>query len=111
MAAEPHADALPSSHFWRQRPDGVSVAVRVHPAARRPGVHGAVSDTHGMRLKIDVSEAPEEGRANRAACALLAAALNVPGTSIAVIHGATSRQKTLHVAGDPAALAQKLAAL
>ena len=97
--------------FWRERPDGVSVSIRVQPASRRPGVQGTVPDVSGSRLKIAVSEPPEDGRANRAACASLAAALGVPATSIDVIQGAATRQKTLRVAGDPAVLAQKLAAL
>jgi uncharacterized protein (TIGR00251 family) len=97
--------------FWRERPDGVSVAIRVQPAARRPGLHGTVPDVGGVRLKIAVSEPPEDGRANRAACASLAEALGVPVATIEVIQGAAARQKTLHIAGNPAALAQKLAAL
>jgi uncharacterized protein (TIGR00251 family) len=92
---------------WKFAADGVNVAVKVHPGARRPGVLGQVPDVAGMRLKIAVAAPPEDGRANRAVCA----ALDVPVGSVSVLHGGGSRQKTLHVAGDAAALAARLAAL
>jgi uncharacterized protein (TIGR00251 family) len=96
---------------WRQGADGLSVAVKVHPGARRPGVLGQVPDVAGTRLKIAVAEPPEDGRANRAVCAALAHALDVPAATVIVLHGAGSRQKTLLVQGDSATLAARLAAL
>lgn len=89
----------------------MAVAVKVTPRARKPGLGGVVADGDGQRLAIGVSAAPEDGRANRAACAGLAAALDVPASSVSVMAGATNRRKTLLVAGDPAALAIRLAAL
>jgi uncharacterized protein YggU (UPF0235/DUF167 family) len=62
-------------------------------------------------LRIGVSEAPEDGRANRAACAVLAEALNVPASAIKVIVGQTSRDKILHVAGDISLLEARLESL
>jgi uncharacterized protein YggU (UPF0235/DUF167 family) len=97
--------------FWRERPDGVSVSVKVQPKSRRPGIHGRAVAAHGPCLRIGVTEAAEDGRANRAACALLAAALDVSTAAVAVILGQTSRDKTLHVSGDTATLAQRLEAL
>ena len=99
------------SGFWRKLPDGVAVAVKVQPKSRRPGLHGAVAAADGERLRIGVTEAAEGGRANRAACATLAAALGLPPSAVRLALGATSREKTLHVAGDPTALGAKLAAL
>jgi uncharacterized protein YggU (UPF0235/DUF167 family) len=97
--------------LYRHGAGGVSVAIKVHPGARRPGVLGRVPDVAGTRLKIAVAEPPEDGRANRAVCAALAEALRVPVASVSILHGAGLRQKTLLVAGDPAALTEKLAAL
>jgi len=94
--------------FWRLASDGVLVAVKVQPKSRRPGLQGRVDDVNGSRLRIGVSEAAEDGRANRAACALLAEAVGVPANAVAVTLGATSRQKTLLVAGDPAVLDRRL---
>jgi uncharacterized protein (TIGR00251 family) len=97
--------------YWRNVADGVMVSVKVHPGARRAGILGRVPDLSGERLKIAVAEPPEDGRANRAVCAMLAAALALPGRDVAVAQGASSRSKTLHVSGDPASLALRLAAL
>ncbi len=97
--------------FWRATHDAVSVAVKVQPKSRRPGVQGRVPALEGERLRIGVTEAAEDGRANRAACATLAAALHVPTGDVTVLLGATSREKTLRVAGDPASIIERLAAL
>lgn len=86
--------------FWRTVPDGVSVTVKVQPKSRRPGIQGRAVSSHGPCLRIGVNEAAEDGRANRAACAVLALALHVPASAVAVTLGQTSRDKTLHVAGD-----------
>ncbi len=97
--------------FWRALPDGVSVAVKVQPGARRPGLHGTAPSADGPRLRIAVTEKPEEGRANRAACAALAAALHVPASAVRIAAGAAAREKRLFVAGDAAMLTPRLAAL
>ena len=97
--------------FWRDLPDGVAVAVKVQPKSRRPGLQGRAPSTTGERLRIGVAEAAEGGRANRAVCATLANALSLPPTAVQVAHGATTREKTLHVKGDPVALGTKLAVL
>jgi len=97
--------------FWRPLVDGVAVAVKVQSKSRRPGLHGATPTADGERLRIEVTEAAKGGRANRAACAALADALGLAQSAVHLTFGATSRDKTLHVAGDPAALGEKLAAL
>lgn len=98
--------------FWRPHPGGVAVAVRVQPRARRAGMGGAVPDAAGApRLRVAVTEPPEDGRATRAACAALAAALGMPARAVTVLHGAGSREKLLLVAGDVDALAARLGAL
>jgi uncharacterized protein YggU (UPF0235/DUF167 family) len=97
--------------FWTVRPDGVSVTVKVQPKSRRPGVQGRSVSAHGPCLRIGVSEAAEDGRASRAACAVLAGALDVAASSVSVMLGQTSRDKTLHVAGDVSLLLPKLESL
>ncbi len=97
--------------FWRPLPDGVAVAVKVQPKARRPGLHGTTPAIDGERLRIGVTEAAEGGRANRAACAALAEALGIAASAVTLTAGTSSREKLLHVAGDPASLGARLAAL
>jgi uncharacterized protein YggU (UPF0235/DUF167 family) len=97
--------------FWRPTVGGVCVAVKVQPKSRRPGVQGRAPAADGERLRIGVSEAAEHGRANLAACATLARALDLPAQAVAVQSGLTSREKTLRVAGDPVDLGARLEAL
>lgn len=97
--------------FWRPASGGVDLAVKVQPKSRRPGLQGTTPAIDGVRLRIGVTEAAEGGRANRAACETLADALGLPRSSVAVRAGHTSREKILHIQGDPAALATRLEAL
>ncbi len=87
------------------------MTVKVQPKSRRPGIQGRAVSAHGPCLRIGVSEAAEDGRANRAACAVLAGALDLPVRAVEVTLGQTSRDKTLRVAGDATVLAERLAAL
>ena len=97
------------SRFWHELPDGVAVAVKVRPKSRRPGVQGRAPSAGGERLRLGVSvPAEEDGRANRAACTALAAALDVALSAVSVSIGATSREKTLHVTGDAAGVRARL---
>ena len=91
--------------------DGVCVAVKVQPRARRPGLSGPVPARAGPRLRIAVSEPAEGGRANRAACAALAGALKVAPSLVEVAAGAAAREKLLFVRGDPDTLLARLAEL
>jgi uncharacterized protein len=97
--------------FWRVARGGIAVSVKVQPKARRPGLLGRVPDVEGERLRIAVNEPPEDGRANRAVCETLARALGCPVSAVSVIAGATSRQKTLLVAGEAESLAARLETL
>jgi hypothetical protein len=99
------------TQYWRTLPDGVSVAVKVRPRSRRPGIQGRAASAHGPCLRIGVTDPPEDGRANRAVCATLADALHVPTSAVAVTLGQTSRDKTLHITGDITLLTARLKTL
>ena len=103
--------AVPVSALWRLVDGGISILVKVQPKARRPGVQGTVLSADGPRLRIGVSEAAENGRANKAACAILARAFGVSSSAVTVVMGASNREKAIHVAGDSAILAARLKAL
>ena len=87
--------------------DGVTLRLKVSPGASREGISRAADGA----LKIAVTAAPERGRANEAAVALLAKALGVPKSSVAVVAGAASRNKTLRIAGDARRIETRLAEL
>lgn len=75
--------------------DGVRIEVRVTPKASR----NAVGAVEGDRLKLQVTAAPENGKANDAVRKLLAKRLRVGKTSISVVRGETARDKSLVVEG------------
>lgn len=91
--------------------DGVRVAVRVAPKASRNAVAGLRPTAEGgTAVLVQVTAAPEGGRANEAVTKLLAKEWGVPRTAVAVVAGAADRNKILHVAGDPAELAGRIEA-
>ena len=97
--------------FWRDTATSVTVMVKVRPRARRPGVQGRAGSATGERLKIAVTEAAEDGKANRAVCAALAKVLDVPQSAIHIVTGATNREKLFSVDGDTVSLVTRLKAL
>lgn len=65
----------------------------------------------GERLKVKVAAPPEDGRANRALCELLAEALGVSARSVTVVAGHGHPEKTVRVEGLSAGqVAQRLGA-
>jgi uncharacterized protein len=97
--------------FWSAVPDGVRVAVKVTPKARKTGIQGIVASAEGPRLRVAVSEPPEDGKANQAVCAMLASTLGVAARAVQVVAGASSRSKLLLVSGEPDTLVVRLASL
>lgn len=82
----------------------MTVVVRAQPRARR----AALELAGGGTLKALVTAPPEDGRANDAVIALVAAAWGVPKSSIVVKTGAAARDKVLSVTGEPQALAVRI---
>jgi uncharacterized protein (TIGR00251 family) len=69
--------------------------LRVVPGATRPGVVGRFGDG----WKVRVSAPPEDGKANDAVLALLAATLGVRRRDLALASGRSSRDKVVTLAG------------
>lgn len=80
-------------------PDAVLLMVKAVPGAKRDGVAGRL----GERLKVRVAAPPEDGKANKAICRLLAAELGVRAQDVEVVRGHTSPEKTLRIRGITAA--------
>ncbi len=75
------------------------IHLKVVPNSRRAQIVGPYAD----RLKVKVAAPPEDGRANKAVCELLADALNIPARDIEVIAGHASPETTIRVTGLAAA--------
>jgi uncharacterized protein (TIGR00251 family) len=92
-------------------PRGVTLALRVQPGAGRDAILGPVADAAGaMALKVKVAAPAEDGRANAAVLALLAKSLGLPKSALSLVKGERDRSKVVAFAGDPAALAPRIAA-
>ncbi|AZO10741.1 MULTISPECIES: DUF167 family protein [unclassified Mesorhizobium] len=97
---------------FRPRADGIDLYVRLTPKAAIDRIEGVeTADDGRSHLKARVRAVPENGAANKALERLVAKALGVPGSSVSVVSGGTSRLKTLRVLGDPAALAKRVEGL
>ncbi|GEO82413.1 DUF167 domain-containing protein [Pararhodospirillum oryzae] len=105
MVSVPPASPPVAAGPWTVREDGLYLAVRVTPKARRAGVAGLAADAEGgLVLKVGVSAAPEDGKANAALVELLARTWKLPRRQVRVAQGQTDRRKVVHVAGSPDAL-------
>lgn len=82
--------------------------MRAAPKARREGIAGVEDRPRGAALKIAIAAAPSEGRANARLIELIAEALDVAKSAISIRTGATSRDKTVFVAGEPEPLLRSL---
>jgi uncharacterized protein (TIGR00251 family) len=81
------------------------LAIKAVPGARRDELAGAL----GERLKVRISAPPEDGKANKAICALLADALGVRPSAVEVIRGHSSAEKTVRCTGVDRATLERLA--
>jgi uncharacterized protein len=77
---------------------GVTFAVRVHPRAKKNAITGEFGDA----LKLSLTTAPIEGRANQACIEFFAKLLSLPRGSVTIASGLGSRNKVIRVAGTTA---------
>jgi uncharacterized protein (TIGR00251 family) len=90
--------------------DGLRIAIRLSPRAKADRLLAVVAEAKGGHVvKASVAAAPEGGRANEALLQLLARAWHLPRRDLSIVAGSTSRTKTVHVAGDPRQLIDKIA--
>jgi uncharacterized protein YggU (UPF0235/DUF167 family) len=87
----------------------VRLLVRLTPRASADRIDGIISNADGPpTLKVSVAAPPAEGRANDALLQLLTREWRLPRRDLAFAAGTKSRNKTVHVAGEPTALLARL---
>lgn len=84
---------------------GVTIDILVQPRASR----AKIGPVHDGRLKVAVTSPPVDGEANAAVIELLAKTLGVARSAIEVVAGASSRRKTVRIAGVTRAAIEALA--
>jgi len=89
--------------------NGVTLAVRAQPGAKKTAILGSYGDGATAQLKISVQAPPLEGRANAALIAFLAEQFSIPKSAVEIVSGELSRSKVFLLRG--VSLAQAEAAL
>ena len=74
---------------------GVRIKLHVHPGAKRNGISGFFGDS----IKFDLQTPPVDGKANIALFKILAKMLKCSKSSLVLVSGETSRDKTIEVKG------------
>jgi hypothetical protein len=71
------------------------VGIKVVPNASRDQIAGWLGDD----LKVRVQSPPEDGRANKRLCEVLAGWLDLPKGAVSVVAGQTNQRKTVEICG------------
>jgi uncharacterized protein (TIGR00251 family) len=79
----------------KEHPEGCILPVRAQPGARRAGILGE----YARALRVAVTTAPEQGKANKALVETLSDALGVKKGQIELLSGETSRDKRFLIRG------------
>lgn len=90
-----------------ERPNVLSV--RVTPRSAQPGIGEWKRDPGGRPyLEVRVAAAPADGAANDEVIKLLAKALHLPKSSLAIVSGQTARLKRIEVPLDEAEVRSRI---
>ncbi len=99
-----------STAMLRETKDGVTLAVRAQPGAKKTAITGIYGEGVAAQLKIAVHAPPIEGRANEALIAFLADLFDLPKSSVQLVTGELSRSKVFLLRGVTPAQAEAVIA-
>ena len=91
----------------RQTAEGVTLAIRAQPGAKKTAISGVYGEGSEAQLKIAVQAPPIEGRANEALIAFLAKFFALPRSSVELLHGDLNRSKVFLLKGVNEATARE----
>jgi uncharacterized protein (TIGR00251 family) len=83
----------------RETREGITIAVRAQPGAKKTAIAGVYGEGRDAQLKIAVHAPPLEGRANQALIVFLAEFFSVPRSKVELISGEISRSKVFLLRG------------
>ena len=83
----------------RANGNGVTLAVRAQPGAKKTAIPGVYGEGVAAQLKIAVHAPPLEGRANVALIAFLAETFLLPKSAVELAAGDSSRSKIFQLKG------------
>ena len=82
-------------NWLRAGDDGVLLTLHIQPGAKKTEIVGL----HGDALKLRLTAAPIDGKANEALTGFLAKTLGIPKSRVTLVSGQTSRRKCVKVGG------------
>ena len=83
----------------RATADGVTLAVRAQPGAKKTAIVGVYGEGPAAQLKIAVQAPPVEGKANAALIHFLAEFFGLPRNRIQLLSGELNRSKVFMLRG------------
>lgn len=83
----------------RETAEGVTLAVRAQPGAKKTAITGVYGEGDTAQLKIALHAPPIEGRANEALVAFLADYFSLPRRDVLLVSGQLSRSKVFLLRG------------
>jgi hypothetical protein len=83
----------------RETKDGVTLAVRAQPGAKKTAIVGVYGEGDSAQLKIAVQAPPVEGRANEALVAFLADRFDLQRSRVEILSGELGRGKVFLLRG------------
>ena len=90
----------------RTTADGVTLAVRAKPGAKKTAIVGVYGEGANSQIKIAVQAPPVEGRANALLLAFLAEAFSLPKSAVTLVSGELARSKVFLLRGVSLAQAE-----
>jgi uncharacterized protein (TIGR00251 family) len=96
--------------MMRESADGVTLAVRAQPGAKKTAITGVYGDGAMAQLKVAVQAPPIEGRANEALIAFLARFFGLSRADVVLVSGELSRGKVFLLRGVARAQAETVIA-
>ena len=79
--------------------DGVTLAVRAQPGARKTTIQGCYGEGSEAQLKIAVQAPPVEGKANAALVAFLSDTFSLSKSKVELVQGELARSKVFLLRG------------
>ena len=83
----------------RETSEGILLAVRAQPGAKKTAITGVYGEGPSAQLKVAVHAPPLEGRANEALVVFLATFCSIPKNRVELVAGAHSRSKVFVLRG------------
>lgn len=88
----------------KEEKDGISIKISVIPNSSKSYIVGVFDGI----LKLKLNSPPIEGKANKEVIVFLSQLLNVPKSTISILHGDKNKLKTLSIKGDKKLLQDKI---